>query len=280
MIAVTGPTGNVGRALVERLVAAGRPVRALTRDPQRARLPAGAEAVRLRLDDPAALFRGVTRLFLYVQAGGDRTPALLAAARAAGVRHVVLLSSSIIDSGADPAHPIHVMHATAERHVRDSGLTWTFLRPGAFATNAFQWAPQIRSGDTVRGVYAEGRTAPVHEDDIAAVAERALLDDGHEGAAHRLTGPAALSNAEQVTAIGRALGRDLRFLEVPPGEASPDLFPHVPPGMLPALLDSLAATVGTPPEVTDTVHAVTGTPARPFTTWAEEHKADFTRSPA
>ncbi|MFF8674856.1 NAD(P)H-binding protein [Streptomyces sp. NPDC015242] len=280
MIAVTGPTGNVGRALVERLVAAGRPVRALTRDPQRARLPAGAEAVRLRLDDPAALFRGVTRLFLYVQAGGDRTPALLAAARAAGVRHVVLLSSSIIDSGADPAHPIHVMHATAERHVRDSGLTWTFLRPGAFATNAFQWAPQIRSGDTVRGVYAEGRTAPVHEDDIAAVAERALLDDGHEGAAHRLTGPAALSNAEQVTAIGRALGRDLRFLEVPPGDASPDLFPHVPPGMLPALLDSLAATVGTPPEVTDTVHAVTGTPARPFTTWAEEHKADFTRSPA
>ncbi|CAL9420335.1 NAD(P)H azoreductase [Streptomyces sp. enrichment culture] len=280
MIAVTGPTGNVGRALVERLVAAGRPVRALTRDPQRARLPAGAEAVRLRLDDPAALFRGVTRLFLYVQAGGDRTPALLAAARAAGVRHVVLLSSSIIDSGADPAHPIHVMHATAERHVRDSGLTWTFLRPGAFATNAFQWAPQIRSGDTVRGVYAEGRTAPVHEDDIAAVAERALLDDGHEGAAHRLTGPAALSNAEQVTAIGRALGRDLRFLEVPPGEASPDLFPHVPPGMLPALLDSLAATVDTPPEVTDTVHAVTGTPARPFTTWAEEHKADFTRSPA
>ncbi|MFI8168932.1 NAD(P)H-binding protein [Streptomyces sp. NPDC085931] len=275
MIAVTGPTGNVGRALVERLVAAGRPVRALTRDPQRARLPAGAEAVRLRPDDPAALFRGVTGLFLYVQAGGDRTPALLAAARAAGVRHVVLLSSSIIDSGADPAHPIHVMHATAERHVRDSGLTWTFLRPGAFATNAFQWAPQIRSGDTVRGVYAEGRTAPVHEDDIAAVAERALLDGGHEGAAHRLTGPAALSNAEQVTAIGRALGRDLRFVEVPPAEAGPDLFPHVPPGMLPALLESLAATVGTPPEITDTVHTVTGSPARPFTTWAQEHTTAF-----
>ncbi|GGW84664.1 NAD(P)H-binding protein [Streptomyces lomondensis] len=275
MIAVTGPTGNVGRALVERLVAAGRPVRALTRDPQRARLPAGAEAVRLQHDDPAALFEGATQLFLYVQAGGDRTPGLLAAARAAGVRHVVLLSSSIIDSGADENHPIHVMHATAEQHVRDSGLAWTFLRPGGFATNALQWAPQIRAGDTVRGVFADGRTAPVHEDDIAAVAERALLDDGHEGAAHRLTGPAAITNAGQVAAIGRALGRDLRFTELPPDEAGPELFPHVPPAMLQDLLKTFAATVGQPPEITGTVQEITGRPARPFAAWAADHAADF-----
>jgi uncharacterized protein YbjT (DUF2867 family) len=274
MIAVTGATGNVGRALVERLVKAGRPVRALTRDPERARLPAGAETVRLRYDDPA-LFEGATKLFLYVQAGGERTPGLLAAARAAGVRHVVLLSSAIIEPGADETHPIHVMHATAERQVRDSGLTWTFLRPGAFATNAFQWAPQIRAGDTVRGVFAEARSAPVHEDDIAAVAERALLDDGHEGATHRLTGPEALTNAGQVAAIGDALGRDLRFTELAPEAAGPELFPHVPPGALTALLGSFAATVGTTPEITDTIREVTGRPARPFAAWAEDHTADF-----
>ncbi|GAP45708.1 nucleotide-diphosphate-sugar epimerase [Streptomyces azureus] len=273
---MTGPTGNVGRALVERLTTAGRPVRALTRDPQRARLPAGAEAVRLRLDDPAALFEGATKLFLYVQAGGDRTAGLLAAARAAGVRHVVLLSSSIIDSGADESHPIHVMHATAERHVRDSGLAWTFLRPGALAANAFQWAPQIRAGDTVRGVFADGQSAPVHEDDIAAVAERALLDDGHEGAAHRLTGPEAITNAGQVATIGRVLGRGLRFAELSADEAGPELFPHVPPGMLPALLQTFAATVGTPPEITDTVREITGRPARPFAAWAEDHADGFT----
>ncbi|MFF6917079.1 NAD(P)H-binding protein [Streptomyces sp. NPDC012466] len=275
MIAVTGATGNVGRALVERLVTAGRPVRALTRDPQRARLPAGAETVRLRHDDPAALFDGVTKLFLYVQAGGEHTPGLLAAARAAGVRHVVLLSSAIIEPGADETHPIHVMHATAERHVRDSGLAWTFLRPGAFATNAFQWAPQIRGGDTVRGVFAEARSAPVHEDDIAAVAERALLDDGHEGTAHRLTGPEAITNAGQVTAIGDALGRELRFTELAPEEAGPELFPHLPPGTLTALLKSFAAMVGTTPEITDTVREVTGRPARPFAAWAADHTADF-----
>ncbi|MFE5888636.1 hypothetical protein [Streptomyces sp. NPDC056468] len=45
---------------------------------------------------------------------------------------------------------------------------------------------------------------------------RALLDDGHEGAGHRFTGPGAISNAGQVAAIGRAVGRDLQFVEVPP----------------------------------------------------------------
>ncbi|WP_318204079.1 NAD(P)H-binding protein [Streptomyces sp. SCL15-4] len=273
MIAVTGATGNVGRALVDRLLAAGQPVRALTRDPRRAALPARAEVVELRPDDPAALFTGATKLFLYAQAV---TAPLLAAAREHGVRHAVLLSSGIVKEGADETHPIHVMHATAEQHIRDSGLAWTFLRPNAFATNALQYVPQIRAGgDTVRGVYAEGLSAPIHEDDIAAVAERVLLDDGHEGAVHRLTGPAAISNAGQVAAIGDALGRKLAFAEVDPAEAGPELFPYVPPQMLDRLLETVAETVGVPPEITGTVAEITGTPARAFDRWARDHTADF-----
>ncbi|MEU6243644.1 NAD(P)H-binding protein [Streptomyces sp. NPDC047024] len=276
MIAVTGATGNVGRALVERLVAAGEPVRALTRDPERADLPGGAEVVRFRPDDPGAVFDGVTGLFLYVQAGGGDLPGLLAAAREAGVRHVVLLSSGIVGGSADDeSHPIHVMHATAERQVRDSGLTWTFLRPNAFATNSLQWAPQLREGDTVRGVFADMLTAPIHEDDIAAVAERALLDDGHEGAVHRLTGPEATTNTDLIAAIGRATGRELTFVEVSPEQAGPELFPQAPPEFVQALLESFAATVGVDPEITDTVEKITGTPARVFERWAEDHAADF-----
>ncbi|WP_018548004.1 NAD(P)H-binding protein [Streptomyces sp. LaPpAH-108] len=275
MIAVTGATGNVGRALVERLVAAGEPVRALTRDPENAGLPEGAEVVRFRPDDPGAAFDGVTGLFLYVQAGGDDRPGLLAAARAAGVRHVVLLSSGIVGGSADESHPIHVLHATAERQIRDSGLAWTFLRPNAFATNALQWAPQLRKGDTVRGVFADALTAPIHEDDIAAVAERALLDDGHEGAVHRLTGPEATTNTDQIAAIGRATGRELTFVEVSPEQAGPELFPHAPPEFVQSLLKSFAATVGVAPEITDTVEKITGVPARTFGRWAEDHAGDF-----
>ncbi|MFJ7148244.1 NAD(P)H-binding protein [Streptomyces sp. NPDC100445] len=272
MIVVTGATGNVGRALVDRLLAAGQPVRALTRDPLRAGLPAAAEVVAFRPDEPEPLFAGATKLFLYAQAG---TAPLLAAARAHGVRHVVLLSSGIVQEGADETHPIHVMHATMERHIRESGLAWTFLRPNAFATNALQWAPQIRAGDTVRGVYADALSAPIHEDDIAAVAERVLLDDGHEGAVHRLTGPAAVSNAGQVEAIGSALGRKLAFVEADPAEAGPELFPHVPPHMLERLLKTFAETVGVAPEITGTVERLTGTPARAFDRWAHDHAGDF-----
>ncbi|CAL9315887.1 NAD(P)H-binding protein [Streptomyces sp. SudanB182_2057] len=273
MIVVTGATGNVGRALVDRLLAAGQPVRALTRDPGRAALPGRAEVVAFQPDVPAALFTGATKLFLYAQAA---TAPLLAAAREHGVRHAVLLSSGIVQEGADETHPIHVMHATVERHLRDSGLAWTFLRPNAFATNALQYAPQIRAGDdTVRGVHADALSAPIHEDDIAAVAERVLLDDGHEGAVHRLTGPAATSNAEQVATIGDALGRKLTFEEVDPADAGPELFPHVPPQMLGRLLETVAQTIGVPPEITGTVEELTGTPARTFAQWARDHAADF-----
>ncbi|MFB7505961.1 hypothetical protein [Streptomyces broussonetiae] len=95
-------------------------MRALTRDPQRAALPDGAEVVRFAPDAPAAGFAGATALYLYAQVG---TPELLRAAREQGVRHVVLLSSAIIAPGADETHPIHVLHATVEQHLRDSGLT-------------------------------------------------------------------------------------------------------------------------------------------------------------
>ncbi|WP_447036780.1 NmrA family NAD(P)-binding protein [Streptomyces sp. DSM 118878] len=285
MIVVTGATGNVGRALVDRLGSEGAPVRALTRDPEGARLPAATEVARLDLSgehpplvDLTAVFKDATRLFLHLRAAGAHTAALLAAAAAAGVQHVTVLSSGIIEEGADTSHPIHVMHAELEAHVRESGLGHTFLRPNAFATNSLQWAPQIRLGDTVRGPFAAAATAPIHEADIADVAARTLLDDGHQGAVHRLTGPHAVTTEQQIHAIGAALGRTLRFIDVPAEDVGPEMFPHVPPQMLPALLASFAETVGTEPEITTTVEAVTGQPARTFDQWAHDHKADFRTS--
>ncbi|KPI08535.1 hypothetical protein OK074_3536 [Actinobacteria bacterium OK074] len=276
MIVVTGATGNVGRALVRQLVAEGRPVRAVTRDPRRADLPPGAEVTRLDPADPGALFTGASQLFLHVAAVGDRTADLLAAARSAGVRHVVLLSSGIIKEGADETHPIHVMHATVEQWIRDSGLAWTFLRPNEFAVNARQFAPQIRAGDTVRGPYAQAASAPIHEADIAAVALRTLLDDGHDATVHRLTGPEPVTNAGKTEAIGKALGRKLTYVEIPPEEAVATLYPHVPTAVAQALIETQRAYVGVQPEITDTVEKITGNRARTFGDWAVEHRDEFT----
>ncbi len=218
MIVVTGATGNVGRSLVSQLVAEGQPVRGLTRDPDRAALPAGAEAVRADFADPAALaalFAGATGLFINLSAVGEHTPVVLAAAIPAGVRRVVMLSSDAVDDDPDEANPLVAHHIAPERAVMASGSQWTLLRPNGFAVNSFQWAPQIRAGDVVRAPFAGARSAPIHEADIAAVAVRALVDDGHHTAIYLLTGPEAFSNAEQVGIIGAALGRDLRYEEIP-----------------------------------------------------------------
>ncbi|MEU7643938.1 NmrA family NAD(P)-binding protein [Streptomyces huasconensis] len=281
-IVVTGATGNVGRALVDQLTAEGAPVRALTRAPERAGLPDTVDVSRLDLSgdrprpaDLTPLFEGASGLFLHLQAAGAHTATLLEAARAGGVRHVTVLSSGIIQDGADPTHPIYAAHAELEARVTESGLGHTFLRPNAFATNAFQWAPQIRTGDTVRGPFGGAVTAPIHEADIAAVATRTLLDDGHQGAVHRLTGPEAVTTEQQIHAIGTALGRTLRFVDIPPREVGPDLFPHVAPEVLPALLASFAEAVGTEPEITTTVEKITGKKARTFPQWATDHKAAF-----
>ena len=134
-------------------------------------------------------------------------------------RRIVFLSAPI-----KTQHPLfqqpnllRAMFEQIERLIETSGLQWTFLRPGMFAANALNWwAPQIRVDDVVRWPYLAAPTAPVDERDIAAVAVRALCEDGHTGAEYVLTGPQSLSQFEQVSAIGRVTGRSLRIEEISP----------------------------------------------------------------
>ncbi|MEV0437365.1 NAD(P)H-binding protein [Streptomyces spectabilis] len=278
MIVVTGATGNVGSALVTQLTAADTPVRALVRDPHRAHLPATADLTRLTVSaepaDMTAQFDGADALFLHASVTGEHTTAVLAAARAAGVQHVTVLSSIAVED--DPAHDtfIHTWHRALEQDVRDSGLDWTFLRPGVFATNTLQWAWQIHEGDTVRGPYARSVLSPIHEADIAAVARHSLLER-HHGTAHVLTGPEAITTEDQITAIAHAIGRPLTYTEIPPHDVVPEMFPLIPADMVPGFVASLAGTVDTAPTLTTTVEAVTGTPARTYAQWAHDHADDF-----
>ena len=90
MILITAATAPVGRSIVEQLVVAARPVRALTRDPRNAGLPGAAEVRAGDLSDPASLaaaFNNVTAVFLLAAVPGF-APAFLEAAKAAGVRRI------------------------------------------------------------------------------------------------------------------------------------------------------------------------------------------------
>jgi uncharacterized protein YbjT (DUF2867 family) len=139
--------------------------------------------------------------------------------------------------------------------------------------------PQIRSGDVVRWFYGNVATAPIDERDVAAVAVRALCDDGHHGQEYVITGPESLTQREQLDIIGAAIGRPLRFEELSHDAARQELIDTGwPATVAEMLLNAYAASVGRPSHVTSTFADVTGTPARTFREWAVDHAAEFARA--
>ncbi|MFI9100125.1 SDR family oxidoreductase [Streptomyces fildesensis] len=276
MIMVTGATGNFGRPLVTELAAQGRKVRALTRTPERAELPAGVEPC----DSAAPDFAGVSALVLNIAGAPGSTAALLGAAKAAGVRRVVTLSSLLVatDGEAAAEGSTAAIHRDLEEAVEEDFEQWTHLRPGGFASNALQWKAQLQAGDVVHGPYAGACTAPIHEADLAAVAVRALLGDELLGLAPSLTGPQELTLAEQVEILGAVLDRPLRYQEIGPEAAKAAMLAHnswVQEEMIDSLLSFLADTVGRPALVTGEVERILGRPALTYAQWAEANAAAF-----
>jgi uncharacterized protein YbjT (DUF2867 family) len=166
-ILVIGATGTVGRHVTSQLVAANVQVRALTRNPDSANLPAQVEVVSGDLTIPSTLDRpldNVDAVFLVWTAPASAFAAALARI-AKNVPQVVFLSSphQTPHPFFQQPNPVATMHADIERLIEASGIQWTFLRPGMFAANALHWwAPQIRAGDVVRWPYGEAPTAPIH----------------------------------------------------------------------------------------------------------------------
>jgi uncharacterized protein YbjT (DUF2867 family) len=282
-ILVTGATGRIGRAVVAELLATGVPVRALTRNPAAAALPANVEVVAGDFTEPDSLepvLKGVRTVFLLWTAPLDAAPAVID--RLASVpRKVVVLSSphKTPHPFFQQPNPMARMHAELERLIAAAGLESTYIRPGMFASNAgFWWGPAIREGRAVRWPYGAAETAPIDERDVAAVAARVLSEDGHAGSDYVLTGPESLSQAEQVGVIGDVLGRQLRFEEVSPGEFRRETADTWPAPVVDMLLTAWGATMGRPAYVTSTVAEIVGRPARTFRQWAADN-ADAFRGP-
>jgi uncharacterized protein YbjT (DUF2867 family) len=274
MILVTGATGNVGRHVLAQLRAAD--VRALVR-PGATHPRDGVDVATGSLEDPDGLdaaLTGVGTVFLvWPFLTTDGAPAVL---KAIGrhARRVVYLSSIGVGGPEEPADPIFTLHAEMERLIEASGLSHTVLRSDTLASNTLGWAEQIRATGVVRGPLTAA-TAVVDPRDVAAVAARALSDDAHVGATHLLTGPAVISRPEQIEAIGAAIGRELRFEEVPvPDARARMLADGRPPALVDALL-SAAENRSTSTLVTSTVEDVAGSPPRSFARWARDHREAF-----
>lgn len=268
-IVVTGATGTVGRQVVAQLMDAGAEVRALTRDPESAGLPGGVQVMRGDLSEPDTLrplLAGAEAVYLvWPFATAEGMPLVLDVVAEHTSRVVYLSSAAVRD------HDQQV-----EELIERSGLEWTFLRPHVFAANALGWAEQIRTEGIVRAPYGAAVMSPVHERDIAAVAVRALIGDGHAGAIYELSGPETLTQAEQVHIIGEVIGRPASWAETSPETARQQILARGwPPAAVDGILQAQAEMVTEPARVTSTLQEVTAAPARPFRTWVTDHASAF-----
>jgi uncharacterized protein YbjT (DUF2867 family) len=214
---VFGATGNVGRELVPLLVARGCTVKIVTRNAARAAaFGDSVEVVEGDLGRTASVrpaIAGADAIYLVTMINApDHDLAVAQLARNAGVRHIVKLSTL---EASEARLRVGRWHRAKEDAIRASGLGWTILRPGMFMSNALDWADPIREAGKVFFPGGSGRVAPIDPRDVAAVAALALTEPGHAGKAYELTGDQLLTIADMTGIIGRTIGRELQYVDIP-----------------------------------------------------------------
>lgn len=278
MIVVTGATGNVGLPLVRALVEAGRQVTTVSR--HAATPPEGGRHVSADLAEPAGLepaLAGAKALFLLLSgdmhAAGASPADILDQAAASGVRRVVLLSTQGVATR--PHGPTRMAMRALEDTLRESGLDWTILRPGGFASNALWWAESVRAQRVVAAPFGDVGVPIIDPADIAEVAAACLLDGRHAGGVYELTGPEVITPRQQTEAIAAALGSPVRFHDLTRDEAKAAMAQSMPA----ELAEDTLAILGSPNpaelRVSPDVERVLGRAPRPFADWAARTVAAF-----
>jgi uncharacterized protein YbjT (DUF2867 family) len=219
---ITGATGDVGSKAVQQLLQRGVRPRVFVRDAAKATAQFG-DRVDIRVGDLAdaeslrRALNGIHELFLVNSGPGiPKLDALAAnAAKVAGVRHIVKLSSLDVEQHL----AIGAWHEQGEAAIRAAGIPFTFVRPTGFMSNLLAWRRSIVAEGVVRSSAGDGRRPFIHSEDTAAVAVQALTSREYVGQSLAVTGPQALSFADITVKIGAAIRRELRFESIPDEEA-------------------------------------------------------------
>ena len=219
----------------------------------------------------AEAMRGADTVFVNIGALREHAGELIAAARGAGVSKIVMLSSIAVRDEGDQVLSLGRQHKAVEDAVKAAGIAWTILRCGGFATNTLTWAASVRAEGVVRFPYGEAALALIAEQDIAAAAVRVLLDSGHTGQTYALTGAESLTQIQQAEAIGKAIGRPVRFEELSPGQFRQFATQHFPAPVVEDLLKALASYVGQTAYMTADLEKIIGRSATSYAQWAAQH---------
>ena len=269
---VLGANGNIGSALARNLTALGQTVRSGTSRP--ASRPGEVTLDLASGTGLSAALAGADQAFLMAPPGYASHDRLLVpaidAARAAGVRKVVLLSA--MGANADDNAPLR----KAELHLEHSGLAWNVIRPNWFMQNFHTfWLQGIKAQGQIFLPVGRARGSFIDTRDIASVAARLLSTDSFVNAAFDLTGTQALDHDEVAAILSRVAGRVIGYTDITPeGMREGLLGAGLPSDYAEFLIFILGAfKAGYSERVTDEVRRITGQDPISFEHYAQDHRA-------
>ena len=290
VILVTGATGNVGSTLIPNLIAMGATVRALVRDESRAQglRDQGVEVVIGDLDKPETLdaaFGGVDKVFLLTPPNPNQVAQArngIAAAKRAGSPHIIRLSAHAVKDMPGALPRVSAQHGEIDTELKASGLPYTILRPHNFMQNTFMAAQTVASDGAMYMPLKEGKFGMIDLRDIVDVAAKVLTEDGHEGKTYALTGPASISYHDVAAGLSKALGKEVKYVDVPPEAAREAMVGMgLPEWIVGALTEyNKAFSEGSGDFTTNEFEEITGHPARSYETFARDFSQAFASSPA
>lgn len=224
MILVTGATGNVGVELVKRLSECGEPIRAFVRSRTQSQSIAslGIELIEgdfTRAQTFVPALAGVDRLFLLIPSSSEverQQRNFVDAARGSRIRHIVKLSQLGADENA--AGRFQRYHGAVEKYILNSGIPYTFLRPNLFMQGLYNFSATISAQGVFYASAGNAKVSIVDVRDIASVAAKVLTEPGHESKTYDITGPEALTHADMADQLSKAIGKTVKYIDIPPGD--------------------------------------------------------------
>jgi uncharacterized protein YbjT (DUF2867 family) len=288
MIVVTGATGKTGSEIVRLLTGRGSRVRALARDPEKAKAlkGAGLEIAIGDFEKPGTLdpaLKGADRLFLVSSPAanvGELHGNVIESAKRAGVKHVVRLS--VYGASPQSTTTLQRTHGEVDERLSRSGLSFTILRPHSFFQNLLMSAKPISAQGKFFATMKDGAIGMIDNRDVAAAAVAVLTSDTHSGRIYDLTGPEALTYKACAEKLSAATGRSIEYVDVPPEAArAAMLAAGLSEWLTNGLLEfhALAAS-GKVSSLSDAFERITQKKPRTFDAFAKDYASVFGGQPA
>jgi uncharacterized protein YbjT (DUF2867 family) len=282
-ILITGVTGNTGSALLRQLEERGVALRAMVRhEGDLDKLGNTSASIIIgNFDDPASLaaaLDGVNSAYLVTPSSMNAEAQQIRFAElaaAAHVQHLVKLSQL----GASESSTVRFLryHAAVERRIRELGMAYTFLRPNLFFQGFLAFQAMIANEGHFFAPIGDARVSAVDVRDIALVAAIVLTEPGHVGKTYTITGPTSLTHAEIAHAIAKAIGREIKFIDISPKDFAFALRKlGMPPWRVDGLIEDYARyRRGEAAEVYPTIREIAHTAPRDVATFARDHAGAF-----